>query len=169
MTDVVEAAKILKALGNDGEPLRCVEADPSEVQRKQLKTLRKAVPSAIGSFIMGVLEYPRRKQRVILDAVYAARATLYAANADSKFFRSGSGSADGQPSAGNSVLNRRATSDGVGARVTQGTLAARRIGIEMLREFGLDVGDHEDLGGTRFEIEVVEAASQPEGGRKGAA
>ena len=42
MTDLVSAAKTLKALGDDGNALRCVEADPTEVQRMALKKVGKA-------------------------------------------------------------------------------------------------------------------------------
>ena len=73
MTDIVSAAKTLKALGDDGEALRCVEADPTEVQRMALKRVGKAAGPVVGMFVMGMLEYPRRKQKVLLDAVYAAR------------------------------------------------------------------------------------------------
>ena len=162
----MSASKTLKALGKDGEPLKCVESDPSEELRESLKTVGKAAGPVIGSFIMGLFEHPRRKQGVILDAVFAARTKLFAANARSMFFRKSTegGGAGGQLE--ESVLNRRATDDGVGAIVTQGTLAARKTGIEMLREYGLQVGNDEDLGNTKFELTVIEGAvqSQPPGG-----
>ena len=155
MTDLVSAAKTLKALGDDGNALRCVEADPTEVQRMALKKVGKAAGPVVGMFVMGLFEYPRRKQKVLLDAVYAARMQLFAANGRDLFFRRSNEGAGGVGGAEQSVLNRRATDDGVGADVTRGTLAARRKGIQMLREYGLDVSDDEDLGNTRFELTVV--------------
>ena len=42
MADLVSASKTLKALGKNGEALKCVESDPSEVLRESLKTVGKA-------------------------------------------------------------------------------------------------------------------------------
>ena len=162
MTDLVSAAKTLKALGDDGNALRCVEADPTEVQRMALKKVGKAAGPVVGMFVMGLFEYPRRKQKVLLDAVYAARMQLFAANGRDLFFRRSNEGAGGVGGLEQSVLNRRATDDGVGADVTRGTLAARRMGIQMLREYGLDVSDDEDLGNTRFELTVVGTNVQQE-------
>lgn len=157
MADLVGASKTLKALGTDGEPLKCVEADPTEVQRMALKKVGKAAGPVVGMFVMGLFEYPRRKQKVLLDAVYAARMQLFAANGRDLFFRRSDEGAGGVGGVEQSVLNRRATDDGVGADVTRGTLAARKSGVQMLREYGLNVSDDEDLGNTRFELTVAGA------------
>ena len=107
MTDIVSAAKTLKALGDDGEALRCVEADPTEVQRMALKRAGKAAGPVVGMFAMGLLEYPRRKQKVLLDAVYAARMQLFAANGRDLFFRKSDEGTGGVGGVEQSVLSRR--------------------------------------------------------------
>ena len=94
MSDLVTAAKTLKALGDGDEGLKCVESDPPEIQRSALKKIRRAAGPAVAAFTMGILKYPRRAQGVLMDALFAARSTLYAADAESLFFRRGSDSGD---------------------------------------------------------------------------
>ena len=79
MSDLVTAAKTLKALGDDDDGLKCVESDPPEIQRSALKKIRRAAGPAVAAFTMGILNYPRRAQGALMDALYAARSTLYAA------------------------------------------------------------------------------------------
>ena len=136
MSDLVTAAKTLKALGDDDDGLKCVESDPPEIQRSALKKIRRAAGPAVAAFTMGILKYPRRAQGALMDALYAARSTLYAADAESLFFRQGSGGGNKSAVMGKSMINRRSSTASVGASTTQGTLAARRVGIEMLREYG---------------------------------
>ena len=42
MSDLVTAAKTLRALGDGDEGLKCVESDPPEIQRSALKKIRRA-------------------------------------------------------------------------------------------------------------------------------
>ena len=161
MSDLVTAAKTLKALGDDDDGLKCVESDPPEIQRSALKKIRRAAGPAVAAFTMGILKYPRRAQGALMDALYAARSTLYAADAESLFFRQGSGGGNKSAVMGKSMINRRSSTASVGASTTQGTLAARRVGIEMLREYGAQVGDDEDLGRTKFELTVATGGLQP--------
>ena len=161
MSDLVTAAKTLRALGDDDDGLKCVESDPAEIQRSALKKIRRAAGPAVAAFTMGILKYPRRAQGALMDALYAARSTLYAADAESLFFRQGSAGGNKSAVMGRSMINRRSSTASVGASTTQGTLAARRVGIEMLREYGAQVGDDEDLGRTRFELTVAGGGMQP--------
>ena len=80
MSDLVTAAKTLRALGDDDDGLKCVESDPAEIQRSALKKIRRAAGPAVAAFTMGILKYPRRAQGALMDALYAARSTLYAAH-----------------------------------------------------------------------------------------
>ena len=48
MADLVGASKNLKARGTDGEPLRCVETDPAEVQRMALEKVGTAAGTGVG-------------------------------------------------------------------------------------------------------------------------
>ena len=125
----------LKALGEGDEGLKCVESDPPEIQRSALKKIRRAAGPAVAAFTMGILKYPRRAQGALMDALYAARSTLYAADAESLFFRRGSDSGNKSAVMGKSMINRRSSTNSMGASTTQGALAARRVGIEMLREY----------------------------------
>ena len=59
------------------------------------------------------------------------------------------------------MINRRSSTASAGASTTQGTLAARRVGIEMLREYGAQVGDDEDLGRKKLELTVAGGGMQP--------
>lgn len=161
MSDLVTAAKTLRALGDGDEGLKCVESDPPEIQRTALKKIRRAAGPAVAAFTMGILKYPRRAQGVLMDALHAARSTLYAADAESLFFRQGSDNENKSVVMGKSMINRRSSTNSVGASTTQGTLAARRVGIEMLREHGARVGDNEDLGRTKFELTVAGGQMQP--------
>ena len=70
MSDLVTAAKTLKALGDDDDGLKCVESDPPEIQRSALKKIRRAAGPAVAAFTMGILKYPRRAQGALMDALY---------------------------------------------------------------------------------------------------
>ena len=161
MSDLVTAAKTLRALGDGDEGLKCVESDPPEIQRTALKKIRRAAGPAVAAFTMGILKYPRRAQGVLMDALHAARSTLYAADAESLFFRQGSDNENKSVVMGKSMINRRSSTNSVGASTTQGTLAARCVGIEMLREHGARVGNNEDLGRTKFELTVAGGQMRP--------
>ena len=56
------------------------------------------------------------------------------------------------------AISRRAAESAADVPTKQGLLAARRAGIGMLRQYGLEVGDNEELGGTRFELMVAPSA-----------
>ena len=85
MLNLASAAKALKAISGDGEALRCVEHAPAEERRAVLKDIRKLAGPICMSFMMGEMEWPRKKQGVIMDAVMASRITLVASNAETKF------------------------------------------------------------------------------------
>ena len=78
MLNLASAAKALKAISEDGEALRCVEHAPAEERRAVLKDIRKLAGPICMSFMMGEMEWPRKKQGVIMDAVMASRITLVA-------------------------------------------------------------------------------------------
>ena len=123
MSDLVTAAKTLRALGDGDEGLKCVESDPPEIQRTALKKIRRAAGPAVAAFTMGILKYPRRAQGVLMDALHAARSTLYAADAESLFFRQGSDNENKSVVMGKSMINRCSSTNSVGASTTQGALA----------------------------------------------
>ena len=90
--------------------------------------------------------------------IHASRTTLFAANAESKFFRQGAENGDDVSGMAAAAISRRAAESAADVPTKQGLLAARRAGIGMLREYGLEVGDNEELGGTRFELMVAPSA-----------
>ena len=77
MANMTAAAKTLKTLDPEGKGLRCVESAPLTNIREQLKTIRRSAGPGIGSVLMGELEFPRKKQGVLMDSVLAVRMPLY--------------------------------------------------------------------------------------------
>ena len=85
MANLTAASKALKALDPEGSGLRCVESAPLVEIREQLKMIRRSAGPGVGSVLMGELEFPRRKQGVLMDSVLAVRIPLYTASAEEKF------------------------------------------------------------------------------------
>ena len=167
MLNLASAAKALKAISEDGEALRCVEHAPAEERRAVLKDIRKLAGPICMSFMMGELEWPRKRQGVIMDAVMASRITLVASNAETKFVMTEQEEGDEADATASAALSQRAADDLAELKTTQGLLAARRNALSMLRTYGLDVRDDEDLGRTRFELTVLAsggAQAQPVSG-----
>ena len=167
MLNLASAAKALKAISEDGDALRCVEHAPAEERRAVLKDIRKLAGPICMSFMMGEMEWPRKKQGVIMDAVMASRITLVASNAETKFVLTDPDEGDEAGGTASAALSRRAASDLSELKTTQGLLAARRNALAMLRDYGLEVREDEDLGRTRFELTMVGGAGTQVQGASG--